>query len=192
MQSIKVRHVYNKTENQISYFCNIVYFFQKKKIELVLFINFTRICFISVLFNRLNISITICFYSSVISQDLSNRISKYKILFQKKKIRSNNITTLLKIFCFLNNVDILEIILLYINLSYKFWNITDKIEKLIIFETEFYIDLLVYATELNNTIYFFAFYIFITITESSFQKRDFSVNKKLQLYIVQSMSNSNK
>ena len=157
-----------------------------------MFINFTKICSILVLSDRLNILITIWSYSSVVSQNLSDCVSKYKILFQKKNIRSNNIAIFLRIFCFLNRIDISEIIFLYINLSYKFWNITNEIEKVILFEAEFYINLLVDIAEINNTIYFFVFYIFITTTKSSFQKQDFLVDKKLQLYIMQLTSNSNK
>ena len=181
VQSIKIQHPRN-----------IIFLSQKKSAELVLLINFTRICSISVLSDRLNILILIRFYSSAVSQDLSDRIPKYKILFQQKNIRLYNIATLLRILCFLDRVDIPEIIFSRANLFYKFWNITGEIEEVILFETEFYIDLLVDTTETNNTIYFLVSYALIIKTDNSFQKRDFSVDKMLQLYIMQSASNPDK
>lgn len=131
-------------------------------------INSTRICSTLVLFDRLNVLITIRSYNLVVSQDLLDLISKYKILLQKKKIKSNNIITLLRIFCFLSKINVLKIMLLRINLFYKFWNVIDEIETLIVFEAKLYIDLLAYAIKLNNTIYFLASHAFITTIEGSF------------------------
>lgn len=100
-------------------------------------------------------------------------------------------TILLRILCFLSDVDVPKIMLSRANSSHKSWNVIDEIEELIVFEVELYIDLLAHAIELNNTIHSLASHAFITTTKSSFQKRDFLVDKELQSYVVQSTPNSN-
>ena len=116
---MKAWYACDETRNQIFYSRNVVYLSQKKRDKFVLLMNFTRIYSTLVLLDRLSVLITIRSYSLVVSQDLLNLISKYKILLQKKKIRSNNIITLLRILCFLSKINVSKIMLLRVNLSHK-------------------------------------------------------------------------
>lgn len=91
------------------------------KAGLALLINSTRICGSSVPLDGLDASIITRPYSSAVSQDLPDRVPKYKALLQEKEIRSNNMATLLKILCFLGGVDVPEIMLSRANLPHKSW-----------------------------------------------------------------------
>ncbi len=139
--------------------------------------------------DRLDASITIRPYSSAVSQDLPDGVPKYKALLQEEDIRSNNMATLLRILCFLGGADIPEIMLSRASSPHKSWGVTGEIEEVTLFGAGFYIDLLADAAETNNTIHSLASHALITKTEGSFQKRGFSVDKKLQLYVVQSTPN---
>lgn len=85
MQAMKTRHECDETKNQILYSRNVVHYFQNERAKLVLLMNFTRICRSSISLDKLNASITTRLYNSIISQDLSNRVPKYKALLQEKK-----------------------------------------------------------------------------------------------------------
>ena len=80
IQAIKARHECDEIGNQIPYPRNVVHHSQNERAGLVLLMNPTRICRSSVPLNRLNASIIARPYSSAISQDLPDRVPKYKAL----------------------------------------------------------------------------------------------------------------